>query len=448
MYKYQILFLIIAFQSVRALLSKNKTGSKYLLLSFFIITIPLEFTWSVLQGNLKTFAGTLGTNLNITIPLLIVLFFFLFSKFKIKQKVKYSIWIKGIFAIYVISLLNPYNTAKFATFVSALFLVSHLIFFIYIFKNLTHREIILALYDGFMIICILQFFLAICFPLLGISQVTTIFHDSAGESATRMGTREGAVGLFVHPGNVALYTTVVSTFFLGCYLRNYKKKKSLIILVLNVITLILTYSRTAYLVFVIDMAIVYYICTNAEKAIFTIRNVIKFILPLSLALIYLVFFSPLSATFLESDANEMLDARMMHWFMGFQIFNTSPLIGVGINGHLEYMFTNFNLFGGKIIDDFFWENPIHNIHLIVLVETGLIGFVFWIFFIFSNISKAKKDIARKRNLILSATQIGTLIGVLLYGITGWAPFSNSILPFLLMVSFFTIQYRNAINSSN
>jgi O-antigen ligase len=280
-------------------------------------------------------------------------------------------------------------------------------------------------------LCIAQFFLAICFPLLGIVEVTTIFHKSAAESATRMGTRVGAVGVFVHPGNVALFTTIVSTFFLGCYLTNYKKKLSLIVLLLNVITLFLTYSRTAYLVFLIDMALVYYISTNARKPIFTIRNIIKFILPLSLALIYMVFFSPLSDTFLESDANEMFDARMMHWFMGFQIFNTSPLIGVGINAHLEYMFTNFNLFGGKVIDDFFWENPIHNIHLIVLVETGLIGFVFWIIFIFSNISKSKEDIARKKNIILSATQIGTLIAIVLYGITGWAPFSSSIFTFFI-----------------
>jgi len=446
MYKYQILFLIIVFQVIRALVAGNKTGSKYLLLSFFIITIPLEFTWSVFQGSLKTYAGTLGTNLNVTFPLVLVLFFFVFSKYKIKEKVKFSNWTKGVFILYIISILNPYNTSKLATFVSALFLLSHLAFFVYIFKNLTHREIILAFYDGFSILCIAQFFLAICFPLLGILEVTTIFHEYAAESATRMGTRVGAVGVFVHPGNVALFTTIVSTFFLGCYLTNYKKKLSLIILVLNVITLILTYSRTAYLVFLIDMALVYYICTNARKPVFTISNVLKFILPLSLALIYLVFFSPLSATFLESDANEMFDARMVHWFMGLQIFNTSPFIGVGINAHLEYMFTNFNLFGGKIIDDFFWENPIHNIHLIILVETGLIGFIFWVMFIFSNISKSKEAIANKKNIILSVTQIGILIAVVLYGITGWAPFSSSILPFLLMVSFFSIQYRNILDN--
>jgi O-antigen ligase len=287
----------------------------------------------------------------------------------------------------------------------------------------------------------MQLVLAICFPVLGIKEVTTLFHSYAGDNATRMDTRVGAVGVFVHPGNLALFTTITSTFFLSCYLNNYKKKISLIILGVNVITLILTYSRTAYLVFLIDIALVYFILKNGKKTIFTISNVLKFIIPLVGALIYLVFFSPLSANFLESDTNEMFDARLIHWFMGFQTFISSPIIGVGINTHLEYMFFHFDLFKGAVIDDFFWENPIHNIHLIVLVETGLIGFVFWVLFIFGNISKSKEDIANKRNEILSATQIGLLAGISIYGITGWAPFSASILPFVLMISFFAIQFR-------
>jgi hypothetical protein len=86
MYKYHILFLIIVFQVIRALFAKNKAGSKYLLLSFFIITIPLEFTWSVFQSSLKTYAGTLGTNLNVTFPLALVLFFFCFLNIKLEKR--------------------------------------------------------------------------------------------------------------------------------------------------------------------------------------------------------------------------------------------------------------------------------------------------------------------------------------------------------------------------
>lgn len=446
MYKYQILFFIIVFQLFRALYAKNNKGFKYLLLSFFIITIPFEFTWTVISGSYKTIAGTLGTNLNVTIPLLLVILLFPFSKYKIKSKIKFSKWFRFTVILLIISLINPYNSAKFATVIFAFFLLSHFLFFIYILKSLNQREIILGFFDGFSILCVLQVGLAICFPLLGITEVTTLFQSSAGEWATRMDTRVGAVGIFVHPGNLALFTTIASTFFLSCYLNNYKKKISLLILGLNVITLILTYSRTSYLVFVIDLFLVFYIYTNARNKIFTVSNLVKFIIPLVAVLTYVVFFSPASEIFLKSDANEMFDARLVHWLMGYQTFISSPIMGIGINSHLEYIYLHFDLFKGATIGDFFWENPIHNIHLIVLVETGLIGFFLWFAFIYGNISKSKQDIAHKRNEILSATQIGLLVGVSLYGITGWAPFSAGILPFILMITFFAIQFRNLVKS--
>lgn len=448
MYKFQIFFLIIVFQLFRAFFNKRTKGSKHLLISFFIITIPFQYELTVITGKLNSAAGTLGTKLNITIPFLLFLFLFLVSKYKIKSKIKFSKWFRFTLILIIISLINPYNNIKFATIIFAFFLLSHFLFFYYISRTLNQREIILGFFDGFFILCVLQVGLAICFPLLGIKEVTTMVHTFGEEGATRMGTRIGAIGFFTHPGNLALFTTIASTFFLGCYLNNYKKKISLLILGLNVITLILTYSRTSFLVFVIDLFLVYYICQNAKKNILTFSNFFKFICPIIGILIYIIFFSPLSDFFLKSDANEMFDARLIHWYMGSQTFLSSPVVGVGLNTHLEYMFYHYSLFEKMDIGDFFWENPIHNIHLIVLVETGILGFVLWIAFIFNNISKCKEDIANKRNKILSATQIGLLAGVSLYGFTGWAPFSKGFLPFLLMISFFAIQFRNSIKTSS
>nr|WP_315152905.1 O-antigen ligase family protein [uncultured Flavobacterium sp.] len=444
MYKFQILFSIIVFQLLRAVLNKKKIGSKYLIVSFFIITIPFEFQWTLIERNFKTGLGTLGTSLKVIIPLVLFLMLFVAPNRKIVAKIKFSIWSKLMMLVILISLVNPFNKAVFGTIIFSSFVLCHFLFFIYIFKTFTQKEVIHGFFDGFFILCVLQFVLAICFPLLGIREVTTLFHSTAGEWATRMDTRSGAVGIFTAPGNLALFTTIASSFFLGCYLNNFKKKQSLIVLLVNMVTLILTYSRTSYLAFIIVIFLVYFIFKNARMKIFTLGNFFKYIAPMLAVLVYVVFFSPLSNIFLKSDADEMLDARMVHWFMGFQIFNSSPIIGVGLNSHLEYMFSHFNLFGGMVIDGFFWENPIHNIHLIVLVETGLIGFVFWILFIFSNISKSKKDIAHERNEIFAATQIGMLVGIVIYGISGWAPFSSGILPFILMISFFAIQFRNTI----
>ena len=444
MYKYQILLIIIFFQLFRVFFIEDIKGFKYLILSFFIITIPFEFTWPIFEGSYKTVGGTLGSTLNVTIPLLLLLILPFFN-WKNKSSLKLTNWFKIIVALVIISLINPFSSLKYTSLFFGIFLLVHLLFFIQIFKKLAYKEIILGFFDGFSILCVLQFILAICFPLLGISKVTTLFHPSASDWSTRMDTRVGAVGVFVHPGNLALFITIASTFFLGCYLSNYKKKICVLILGLNFITLILTFSRTSYLAFLVDLFLVYFIFTNAHNTIISINNLVKFIIPLCGLIIYVVFFSPLSTVFLNTDADDMFDARMLHYYMGYQAFLSSPIIGVGINSHLEYFHFHFHLFKAKIIDDFLWQNPIHNTHIIVLVETGIIGFVSWIAFIFRNISKSKQEIANNKSSILATAQIGLLIGISIYGMTGWAPFSSEILPFVLSISFFAIQFRRFPN---
>ncbi|MDT8887877.1 O-antigen ligase family protein [Aquirufa sp. LEPPI-3A] len=444
MYKYQILIILILFQLIRALFFINGKSQKYLLLSFFIITIPFEFSWPIYAGSYKTVGGTLGSVLNVTIPLLLVLIMPLFG-WKNKSNIKLTYWYLLVGLFILISLINPFSSLKSTSLFFGIFIMSHSLFFIQIFKKMLYNDIILGFFDGFSILCIIQFILAICFPLLGMSKVTTLFHLSAGDWSTRMDSRVGAVGTFVHPGNLALFITIASAFFLGCYLSKYKKKMSLFFIGLNLITLFLTFSRTVYLSFLVDILFIYYIFLNAHKNIFALNNLLKFIIPLVCLIIYIVYYSPVSDIFLKSDADDMLEARLLHFYMGYQAFLSSPIIGVGINSHLEYFYFHTNLFNTQIIDDFLWNNPIHNTHIIILVETGIIGLVSWIAFVFESISKSKQEIACRKRPILAVSQIGLLMGICIYGMSGWAPLSSGILPFILLFSFFSIQFRTSPN---
>lgn len=439
MYKYQIIAIILMIQIFRLL--KNIKDFKKLLLSFFIISIPFEISLTILNFDLQTIGGTLGTNFTLLLPMIIAIILIPISINSYFNKFKLNNWSKTLIILIIISIINPLNASKSSTLVFSLFLLSHFIFFIYVSKNFSKEEIISGIFDGLIILNMLQFVLSICFPLLEISEVTTLFHGEAKEWSTRLGKRVGAVGTFVHPGNLALFTTMSGAFFIGCYIKNYKKKISLIIFFSTIITVILTYSRTSYIVYIIDIFLVTFIIKNAKKNILTLINVIKFIIPIICTLTYLIFFSPLSVHFLQSDTDEMFINRMIHWFMGYETFLTSPIIGVGLNSHLEFMIKNFELFNDSNIDSFFWKNPIHNIHIIVIVETGLIGFIFWLLFIYDSIKKSKIDLSNNKNELLSILQIGMIVSVTIYGLTGWAPLSIGILPFILFITFFAYQSR-------
>jgi O-antigen ligase len=444
--KFIFLAILIVFQISRAIYLKvNNKDIKSLWVSFFIICIPFAFEKLLESYDKKINTGTLGAAFKITIPLVLV---FLLAPLvnwkKFKVSFKANEWISIVFILILFSLLNPYNYLPKATLYFALFFLSHIALFHIFFNILTKKQLVDGLYDGMLTLCIIQLILAICFPVLQMKSVTTLFHDAAGEWATRLASnRVGAVGVFNHPGNLALFTVVASSFFLSTYFSNYRPKVSLAILVANTITVILTYSRTSYLTYIIILFALYYINKNARKNIFSFSVFLKFILPVAIVLAWLVFFSPFSEQFLKSDASDQYGNRLVHYLLAMNIFKASPIFGVGLNTHLAFLASHPSAATEVTFTDFFFVNPIHNIHLIILTETGLIGFTLWLLFIVRNVSRSRAQIAQQHNEILSSTFLGIIMAYCLYGMTGWAPLSSALLPFFLFISFFSIKYNFA-----
>ncbi len=443
MYKFLILGLIIVFLLCKAAHMRiNNKDAKHLWVSFFIICIPFAFEKALEVTKFRLPTGALGGIFKITIPLLLCFVTIPIIKWnKFKIPFKSTSWISVIYTLIFISLLNPYNHSINASLYYCLFFSSHILLF-YIFLNiLTPSQLARGFYDGLMVLCFLQLILAICFPVLGLKVVTTLFHDNAGEWATRLSSnRVGAVGVFNHPGNLSLFIIIASCFFLSCYFGQFKAKLSLYLLAINTIVIILTYSRTSYLTYIIILFALYYIQKNARKNILSISVLFKFILPACIALTWLIFFSPLSEQFLKTDAGDQMNNRMVHYLLAYNIFESSPIFGVGINAHLAYLSANASLAKTITFVDFFFLNPIHNIHLIILAETGIIGFLLWIYFLLKNLYNSKKQIAIGKNRIFSSTFIGAILTYSLYGMTGWAPFSAALLPLFLFIAFFSIKY--------
>lgn len=146
-----------------------------------------------------------------------------------------------------------------------------------------------------------------------------------------------------------------------------------------------TYSRTSFVATLIGLSLIYSIFVSGGRLL-TFKNVLLFSVILSCGMIIL-YSTPLGDLFFASDTDEQFDNRFNHFVIGTLIFEKAPLIGVGINSHINYMSNVLNVSSLSYMPilDFYTTNPIHNIHVIVLAEMGIIGLVLWLIFFFGNI---------------------------------------------------------------
>ncbi|AYL95786.1 O-antigen ligase family protein [Mucilaginibacter celer] len=420
----------------------QKKDSSHLFFSFIVTCIPFQMSFPLYTPSYISVDGIGSFTGKIFLMLPLIASFWLLLTQKnpnLLYRYKNERWVIWILLLVAISFVNPFNVARWGTVAFAVALLSYILFFRLMYNKLNPIQILNGIFCSFLLLCVLNFCLAILYPLLNVTFVTTIFQAGGDMWATRNGTRAGAIGIFVTPANLGLFSVIASGLFFACYLNGFKKKLSLILIVMAGITIILTYSRTSYITLVVILIMLYYLFKNADKPLLSLKSFFLGVLPAAIVLYWLVFLSPFSATFLKTDADDMYQARLDHWTMGMDIFHRSPVIGVGINSHLE--FVNRSPEMSKVIhNDFLTSNPIHNTHLIILAETGIIGFTLWIIFIIMSLRQAKISIAQNVNTILSLTQIAVIVIYIIYGCTDWAPVSHSTFPLFLLFTFFFNKY--------
>ena len=294
----------------------------------------------------------------------------------------------------------------------------------FICSYVNKENLIYGLFDGFKYAIYLQFVLTIFFPVLGMDFVTTLFWEDIGDWAYRRGSAS-AIGTFMHPGVLALFSCMAASCFLSFYFNNLRKKESTICFFMCIFIILFTYSRTSYITF---LGIVTYLFFVFNK-----RRVSKSIMIIACFLgivILIAYFSGVFDLFIQSDIGVQQESRLIHFMLAFDIFQVSPLIGVGINNHVNYMSNDLVNSDNLYFHSFFYQNPIHNIHLIILTELGLLGFLIWLCFTIKYIVKATRN---GNYNIISLMFLGILISFIVYGMTGWGPFHKNIYPILILV---------------
>lgn len=250
----------------------------------------------------------------------------------------------------------------------------------------------------------------------------------------------------------AMYCTLIFPWIFSRFFRNRRSFGDIIIVSYFILLMGLTFSRTAYIVFIIQL-IVFFILYRKEIFSVGMHGAVYFF-----AIIGILTFGAISIYFSNMELFEKIDvtalvyslvsddvdnphllsniARYSSQIAAIRMFFDHPVLGVGLGGFgfyapqyypdslgesWEIIAQSSNTIGGA------WPVA-HGLYVRILAEMGILGLVFWLFLWGWNIFKsfaslrnlAREQIQYKKNLLIS------LIGMLLIGFVGdsltWASY--------------------------
>jgi O-antigen ligase len=438
--KYYFILLIFIIAFFRFINCSDKNKKKELHVSFAIQILSLGFGLKLLSFSNSyhvDMIGAFGDSIRIELVTFVSFYLIFIGYYKFDRiKIENSFLFVLILLIIAISFLNPLNIIKPAIWSPISYYFQVWVLFHLIKSNFNISEIFKGIYDAFFVLTIFQLTLSICYPILGMTFIGTLFVDTLDFSLRREGI-VSAMGTYGHPSSLAMICLTYAVFFITCYWHRYKRKLSLYLFMGNMFVVYLTYSRTTYLI----AFFIFIIAFNLYKGqLFKVKNIISLGIA-SLFLILIVNFTTFGDLFLKSDSDSQVSNRMTHWFLGYELWQKSELIGLGINSHVLYMQNKLDSTKlGEFAElQFYLSNPIHNIHIIVLVESGLIGLFTWFYFFFIKLKQTFKQAYLKfiPFRILNITAFSVLLIVFTYGFMGWGTFLKETSVMFLLLIFFS-----------
>jgi hypothetical protein len=220
---------------------------------------------------------------------------------------------------------------------------------------------------------------------------------------TTDGPRRG-FGTFEHPNPTAMYLVFVLPVALTLLLLSRKPFEKLLYLAIFLVGfggLISTFSRGGMIGVLVASAVI------ISLAYF--RRVLPRSSIIGLAMV-VVLASPFAVYKLYSYLNtrpEYFDLRIEHMKTGLMMAQISPIIGTGINNSNAFR----SQFTTETYDDL--ALPLHNYYLLLLIETGFVGFgLYFSFFVLIVIESVRRS--RTQDVIvvtLSIATAGALCGI-------------------------------------
>jgi len=301
------------------------------------------------------------------------------------------------------------------------------IFTFYLYRNIRFKQILLPLGLSIIftsIIALIQFFKqASIGPIWWLGErPLSIAQPGIAKTIINGQLLMRPYSTFPHPNAMAGFLVVVLTLIVLSRSQIAMRLKLLIVL-LGITALIISFSRSAWLVGLLLLAVVFfrrfYPRINFKQYKYFLITGFMFVSVFG----YWLFRLPLAG-------NESWSERLFLAQVGFKLFLNSPIIGIGLNNFLVEL-SNFWQSG-----QIFLLQPIHNIFLLTLVETGLIGLVFLLtFFLF--ILRRLYLLAIVKKYPDSFSLLVSLILICLLGTTDhyWFTLQQNLLLLTLVIAF-------------
>ncbi|MEK7572936.1 MAG: O-antigen ligase family protein [Patescibacteria group bacterium] len=191
--------------------------------------------------------------------------------------------------------------------------------------------------------------------------------------------------VFLDPNFAGAFFVLFFLFLLNLIFENLKSKDKLIIYsllsALTLITILLTYSRSSFVMLVFGVFL-----------FLVIKKRVKYIVVIILALAALTLVLPKAyktegTNFFRTASSE---ARLGSYSQGISIFKESPIYGVGFNSYRFAKSRNADIAAKPNLNSHA-DSSNDNSFLFVLATTGLIGFSIFVFMWYKILQKYKKS---------------------------------------------------------
>jgi O-antigen ligase len=212
---------------------------------------------------------------------------------------------------------------------------------------------------------------------------------------------------FSHP-NVLSGFLIISMILL--FLFSFKNTRLKIVVILGgligTVTLLATLSRAAILFWIIYLIVLFgfWIFEKYKKRKLNPRYLmlLLIVVVLTTAFVYLQNNFVVQRFLTTKLSDDSLVQRQELIIQSWNMFWRSPVLGVGINN----FFNNLNV--GISNENNFLLQPVHNIFLLILAETGIIGFCLMIFVFIKSIFIVCKKKQNKKYLLLAIIAVISL----------------------------------------
>lgn len=230
----------------------------------------------------------------------------------------------------------------------------------------------------------------------------------------------------------------VSTFldpnFLGAFLilplvllaaKNRSKKRELVLFILVFTSLLITFSRSSYLMFLFS-GILLSLLKKSIK-LFVVTILLFGILLLGFHIYTILISKPRNI-----DRTVSAASRLNTWQQGIDIFQKNPVAGIGFNAY-RYALIQEGLSNESFANERGGSSNDSSL-LYVLATTGILGFISYLFFLFS-FCKLGFDNLKSRGVVL----ISFLAGLLIHSIFNNSLFYPHIMLWIFLLSTLSLQ---------